>query len=169
MDTAETKEKTINHGAWVWIAAAAVIFCYGGIGLFGGAIPGVEQLLAWLSSVSGWQIYLAAFVAIMIEGLYFIGSFFPGTTLIIIITILSQLQGFGAFALTIFAIFLGWCVAGAINITMARLYRSQLREVESEDEFVVADQLLTTWFPAFRATYEVAQVVDGGSPLKVFF
>ena len=28
--------------------------------------------------------------------------------------------------------------------------------------------MFTTWYPAFRANHEVAQIVEGGNPLKVF-
>ena len=33
----------------------------------------------------------------------------------------------------------------------------------------VRDRILTTWYPAFRANYEVAQVVSGIPPLRVFW
>lgn len=164
-----TQPTVKHHGAYVWLFAAFIIFAYGLLGLFGFKVPGVEQLLVWLENVSGWHIYVAAFSAILIEGLYFVGSFFPGTTLIILLALLSQLQGGVHFLLTILAIYLGWCLAGALNVTVAYLYRNRVQHEDFDTQFVVKDNLFITWFPAFRSTYEVSQIADGGSYWKVLY
>jgi len=44
----------------------------------------------------------------------------------------------------------------------------KIAHLKDEGEYQVKDRFLTTWFPAFRANYEVAQVTEGGRPLKVF-
>ena len=68
-------------------------------------MPGVEELVSWLSRVEGWHITLAAFVTVFIEGLYFVGSFFPGATMVVLLALFSQFAGWGLFALTILLIF----------------------------------------------------------------
>ncbi len=157
------------NSAIVWIVAGAALVAYGIIGLFNVAIPGVEELVVAISSVDGTYILLAAFLAVFIEGLYVIGSFFPGSTLVVLLAILSQLAGPWMFAATIVTIFIGWCLAGAVNILLARSYRSRIALLSGESEYKIQDRFWTTWFPTFRANYEVAQVIDGGDPLKVFY
>jgi hypothetical protein len=156
------------YSAWVWIFAALSIFIYSVLGLLGFKLPGVEQLVNWLSIASGWQIYVAAFVSIFIEGLYFIGSFFPGSTLVIIVAILAQFISPLSFLLIIGVIFIGWCLAGVANIFFAKLYRQAVIRNLANEEPEVKDRVWTTWFPAFRANYEVAQITEGGDAWKVF-
>lgn len=156
------------YSALVWVFAALSIFTYSVLGLLGFKLPGVEQLIDWLSAASGWQLYVAAFVAIFIEGLYFVGSFFPGSTLVIILAILAQFIGPLSFLLAIIVIFIGWCLAGLANIFFATLYRKTLIQNLVREDFEVKDRVWTTWFPAFRANYEVAQITEGGNPWKVF-
>jgi hypothetical protein len=156
------------YSAIVWIFAGLSLVAYGITGFVNASIPGVEELVAFLYSVEGKYIYLAAFVSIFIEGIYFIGNFFPGSTLIVILALFSQLAGAAVFIGTILAIFAGWCLAGIVNILFANIYRSKIARLQEDDEYKIKDRLWTTWFPAFRANYEVAQIVDGGNPLKVF-
>ena len=108
------------YGGIVWIVAAAALLLYGFLVLLETAVPGVEETVDFLSSINGRYIYVAAFLAIFIEGLYVIGSFFPGVTLVTILAILSQQLGFVAFLFTIGVIYIGWCLAGGVNILAAR-------------------------------------------------
>lgn len=163
-----TQNKAQFYSALVWILAGVSLVIYSVLGLSNTAIPGVEQLVGSLSSVEGSYIFVAAFLAVFIEGLYFIGSFFPGTTLIIIITILSQVSGPAVFVGTIATIFVGWCLASVVNIFLAKTYQHKIAHLQEDTAYVVEDRLLTTWFPAFRANYEVAQIAEGGNALKVF-
>ena len=139
------------------------------MGFLNAKIPGVEELVKFLSSANENHVYLAGFLSVFIEGLYFVGSFFPGTTLIIVISILSQVTGYAVFAGTMFVIFLGWCLAGLVNIIVAKTYHLKVAKRSEKLDYQVKDQLWTTWFPAFRANYEVAQITDGGNWVKVFF
>jgi hypothetical protein len=154
--------------AIIWILAGLSLVAYGIIGFVNASILGVEELVAFLSSVEGKYIYLAAFVTIFIEGLYFIGSFFPGSTLVVILALLSQLAGIAVFIGTILTIFAGWIFAGIINILFAKVYRSKIARLQEDDKYQIKDRLWTTWFPAFRANYEVEQITDGGNSFKVF-
>lgn len=162
------QQKTELYSALVWILAGLSLVAYGVIGFLNSSIPRVEELVYFLSTAEGKYIYLAAFVSIFIEGLYFIGSFFPGSTLVVILAILSQVAGLPVFIGTILAIFAGWCLAGVVNIWFAKAYRSKIARLQEDKEYKIKDRLWTTWFPAFRANYEVAQITDGGDPLKVF-
>lgn len=164
----EKKNKGDLYSGIVWIVSACSLITYGLLGLFSGRIPGVEQVVFFVSNASGTYIYIAAFLSIFIEGLYFLGSFFPGTTLITIIALLSQVHGTMTLITTVSTIFLGWCVAGALNIFFAKTYRTQVLKQVHTDTYHIHDRLWTTWFPAFRANYEVAQVAAGGNPMKVF-
>lgn len=163
------RQKSEFYSALVWIFGGLSLVAYGAIGFFNASIPGVEEFVSFLSTVEGEYIYLAAFISIFIEGLYFVGNFFPGSTLVLILAILSQLGGGTVFIGTVLAIFAGWCLAGAVNIWFAKTYRSKVVRLQEDEEYKVKDRLWTTWFPAFRANYEVAQVTDGGKPLQVLF
>lgn len=156
------------YSALVWVLAGLSLVTYGGISFVNASVPGVEELVSFLSRVEGTYIYVAAFVSIFIEGLYFVGSFFPGSTLVVIMAILSQVVGVSVFLGTIAAIFFGWCLAGGVNIWFAKTYRSRVARLQEDEEYKIVDRLWTTWFPAFRANYEVAQVTAGGNPFKVF-
>jgi hypothetical protein len=154
-------------GASVWIVSSIAIFFYIGLAWFGYTVPGVEELVVFLSSIEGQYIYGAAFIAMFIEGLYFFGSFFPGSTLVVVIAILAQAGGFFSFILAITAVFLGWVLAGVVNIVCARTL-SVRDAVGNGVVLPVRDRLWTTWFPAFRANYEVAQITEGNPVWAVF-
>ncbi len=160
--------ETSRYGALVWIVSGIALSLYGLLGFLQLGIPGVEELVSFLEKADGWYIYLAAFLAIFLEGLYFFGNFFPGSTIILILTILSQAGGPLVFIGTIATIFCGWCTAGAVNIIMARVYKIKILKPAEQANSAVRDNLLTTWFPAVRANYEVAQITEGGNPWHVF-
>ena len=101
-------DKSLWYSGLVWLVAAVTLGLYAVAGTFSMSVPGVEQLVAWVSQVNGWWVLLAAFISIFIEGLYFFGSFLPGSTLVIIIAVLAQVQSWLFFALTILSIFLGY-------------------------------------------------------------
>ncbi|MFA7193605.1 MAG: hypothetical protein WC087_01675 [Candidatus Paceibacterota bacterium] len=164
----EKEVRKFNYSAIVWFLSALSLYIYCTMGFLNAKIPGVEELVKFLSAADANHIYLAGFLSVFIEGLYFIGSFFPGTTLIIVVSILSQITGYAVFAGTMFTIFIGWCLAGLVNIIVAKTYHLKVAKLEENKEFEVKDRLWTTWFPAFRANYEVAQITDGGNVLKVF-
>lgn len=155
------------YSAAVWILAGLSLTAYCILGLLNTAVPGVEELVVRLSAVEGKYVYAAAFASIFIEGLYLVGSFFPGSSLVVILAILSQLSGTFTFVATISAIFLGWCLAGAVNIFLATLYHAKIARMEGDAQYVVRDRVWSTWFPAFRANYEVAQIADGGNFFEV--
>ena len=155
-----------KRSGYVWIFSAAVLATYALLGLTGLAIPGVEDLVGWLAKAEGWEFYVAGFVAILLEGLYIIGNLFPGTTMVLLLAVLSGVGGWLQFAITILAIFLGWSIAGLINIYVA--HRSLNRDLHTHtSEIIVKDQLLLTWLPAFRANHEVAQIAAGAPLIKV--
>jgi hypothetical protein len=164
----DAPKKSFNYTALVWIVSALSLYTYCAMGFLNARIPGVEELVGFLSTADEKHVYLAGFLSVFIEGLYFVGSFFPGTTLIIVISILSQITGYAVFAGTILMIFIGWCLAGLVNIVIAKMYHLKIAKREEDVAFEVKDRLWTTWFPAFRANYEVAQISDGGNPIRVF-
>lgn len=164
-----TDRKNALYAGITWLISALVIFSYGMYGYFGGSIPGVEELMLFLERAEGVYLYMAAFMAIFIEGLYVVGSVFPGTTTIVLLAVLSQIGGTAMFLTTIVTILAGWTLAGLVNVTIASLYRSKIAALPSSTQYHVHDHLLTTWFPLFRANYEVQQVVEGARPIAVFF
>jgi membrane protein DedA with SNARE-associated domain len=159
------KDQTQLYSGLVWIFAAIGLTAYGLLGLSGSAVPGIEQIVDFINSIDTRYIYFAAFLAMFIEGLYFIGSFFPGSGLIIVIAVLSQTKSWLTFAFTILSIFLGWCAAGIINIMLAKKFTTYTHSEPVE----VKDRPWVTWFPAFRANYEVSQIVAGADVQKVFW
>ncbi len=161
-------DKTNLSAALVWIVSGAFLVIYSGLGLLGIAVPGVVELVQLMQHAAGWQLYAAAFISILLEGLYIVGNFVPGSTFMIILAILAQAGGPTVFIGTITAIFVGWCMAGAINIYLtAKIITTADAPVYAA--LAAKDRMLTTWYPAFRANYEVAQVVSGVPPTKVFW
>jgi hypothetical protein len=141
---------------------------YGALSLLSAKIPGVEQLIDFISHTDSSLIFFTAFLSIFIEGLYIVGAFFPGATLIVVVTLLSQTVSQTVFFLTILSIFIGWCLSGVVNIFIGGLYRKSMVSEAYADEFMLKDRVWTTWFPSFRASYEVSQIVEGGEPWPVF-
>ena len=160
--------KTELHSALVWLFSAFALFAYGVLGLLNAKILGVEQLVEFISHADSSLIYFTAFLSVFIEGLYIVGAFFPGSTLIVVVALLSQMVSQTVFFLTILTIFIGWCLAGVVNIFIGRLYRKAVIERINRKEFLLRDRVWTTWFPSFRASYEVSQIVEGGKPWLVF-
>lgn len=156
------------YSSLVWLLSALFLLIYCLIGLFKIKVPGVEDLVLFISNANGVYFFIASFLAIFIEGLYVVGTFFPGSTLVAIVLILSQGNGLFTFLVTTVIIFIGWSVAGIINICGAHFYRKKFINLLHDEQFDVKDKSWTTWFPAFRSNYEVAQVVDGGKPWQVF-
>lgn len=155
-----------RRSGYVWLVSAATLGLYASSGLLGWRVPGVEELLALLDRASGWEFMVVGFLAILVEGLYVVGNFFPGSTTVLLLAVLSSVGSWWQFAGTIAAIFAGWCVAGCINIAFA--YRTFRHNHEgSEHVFRVRDNLWLSWFPSFRANYEVSQIAAGGDVWQV--
>ncbi len=164
----KTREKGELYGGIVWLISAFALLAYGFMALYNQSIPGIEELVGYFASAEGWHVLVAAFLTIVIEGLYIIGNFFPGSSLAALLAVLSQAGGTGMFLATICTIFVGWCVAGAVNIYGASLYRTRVLRTTHDLEMEVRGRPWATWFPPFRANYEVAQVAEGGEPFRVF-
>jgi len=156
-------DKSLFRSSLVWLIAGVGVCIYATIGILIENIPGVEALILWLETLVGVWVVLAVFVAIIIEGLYFVGSFFPGSSVVVLLAILSQTDSLALFVSTILAIFLGWVISGAVNIYFAKKYA-----VEVDHPVLARDYPLATWLPSFRANQEVAQTVAGIAPLRVF-
>lgn len=161
------KSDNSSRAGLVWIISGTFLLIYSGIGLLNIAIPGVEDLVLFMNGASGWYLYLAAFLSIFLEGLYVVGNFLPGSTMVLLLAVISQAGGTVSFIYTILAIFVGWTLAGIINITLA--HRLTKHSPLDATALAVKDHLFTTWYPAFRANYEVSQVVSGIPAWKVFF
>ena len=162
------KDKSQLYAGIIWIVSAIALAIYGILLFLNSEVPGMGELVDFISSIDKKYIYLAAFISILIEGLYFIGSFFPGASLVMIIAVISGINGYFVFFATLLLIFIGWSLAGIINVYLAKVYRQRLMGVKHSEDYLINDRIWTTWFPAFRSSYEVAQVVEGGHPLKVY-
>jgi len=162
------EDKSTLYAGIIWIISATALAIYGILLFLNSEIPGMGELVNFLSTINRKYIYLAASLSIFIEGLYFIGSFFPGASLVLIIAIISGTSGYVVFCATLSLIFTGWSVAGIVNIYLAKIYRNKIIKLQHSEDYHVKDRVWTTWFPAFRSSYEVAQVIEGGHPIKVF-
>lgn len=162
------QDRSQLYAGIIWIVSAIALAIYGLLLFLNSEIPGIKELVHFISNIDKHYIYLAAFISIFIEGLYFIGSFFPGASLVMILAIISERSGYDVFFITLLLIFIGWCLAGITNIYLAKIYRKRIIKLPHSEEYYVKDKIWTTWFPAFRSSYEVAQVIEGGHPLKVY-
>jgi hypothetical protein len=154
-----------RRSGFVWLFSGLGLGCYALLGLIGVRVPGIEELVALVSQAEDWEFMAAGALAIFIEGLYFVGNFFPGTSIVMLLAILSSLGDWWQFMLTITAILFGWCAAGLVNITLA--YRAFKQRHAPEHVFIVHDNVWLTWLPAFRANYEVSQIAAGGNVWQV--
>ncbi len=162
------KDKKQLYSGIIWIVSAIALAIYATFLSINVNIPGIKELIDILKSIDDKYIYVTAFIAMFIEGLYFIGSFFPGSSLVVLIAIISGVTGYSLFLKTLFLIFVGWSLAGMVNIYLAKIYREKIIKLKQIEDYIVKDSIWTTWFPAFRSSYEVAQVVEGANILKVF-
>jgi hypothetical protein len=151
----------------VWLISGAALLTYGVLGLTQTNIPGVENLVAFINSATGNYLYLAAFLAIFFEGMYVVGSVIPGTTFVLIATILAQTGGVFKFLSIIFTIYLGWLLAGVFNVVFAKFLASHLTLAQPAD--APKEKPEVTWFPAFRANTEVSQITEGYQPTTVLW
>jgi hypothetical protein len=162
-----TQNKTKLYAGLVWILSGTALLIYGILGLTQTDMLGAEQLITFVNSADGIYLYLAAFISILLEGLYFIGSFFPGSSIVLLLAILAQTGGSLQFLLVIMTVFLGWTLAGVLNIFGAT-YFSHLFKIKTTTTDVIKQDAEITWFPAFRSNSEVAQITEGHSMRKVF-
>ncbi len=162
------ENKNQLYAGIIWIISAVALAIYGILLFLNSEIPGMGELVNFLSTFDKKYIYLAAFLSVFVEGLYFIGSFFPGASLVMIIAIISRTSGYVVFLTTLFLIFIGWSLSGIVNIYLAKIYRNKIIKLQHSEDYHVKDHVWTTWFPAFRSSYEVAQVIEGGHPIKVY-
>lgn len=158
------KNTALFYSGLVWLVAGVGVTVYASIGVLLQDIPGIEQLVTWLESLRGWWVLGATFISIVLEGLYFFGSFFPGTSIVVVLAVLSQVGSPWFFLLTLLTIYIGWIISGGINIWVAQRYG-----MTADESVSVHDRGWITWFPAFRANHEVAQVVAGAMPWRVFW
>lgn len=154
------------YSGLVWLFSGCMLLAYGVLGLSNTNVPGVEELVSLIHSAQGGWLYAAAFLSIFIEGLYVIGSFFPGSTLVILIAIAAQVGGIPQFAGVILAMYIGWLLAGVVNVFGAKYFK-QVVHIDPRSRTALVDNVGITWFPAFRANTEVGQVAEGHSPLEV--
>ena len=162
-------DKRELYAGWVWLISAISLIVYGLVILANERLTGLDVVVNFLTELDGVYIYGGAFLSILIEGLYVVGNFFPGATLVVLLAIVSQFGGSGSFLLTIFIICVGWCLAGAVNIALAHFYGTRILQREHDPAYEVKDKPWATFYPAFRANYEVAQIAHGGKPLAVLW
>lgn len=152
--------KTLLYSGFVWIFSGLALTLYALLGLSDTGIPGIEQLVSLIQSTQGIYVFLAVFAAIFIEGLYVIGSVFPGSSIVLLSAIVAQTGGPTLFATVLITILVGWNLAGLINVITAKLLKRNFLQhippTKSE-----AEHLELTWFPAFRANTEVAEIIEG--------
>lgn len=162
-----TKNKKQFYDALVWIISALSLFLYGYIAHTNQKVPGVEELVGFINSLDPHYIFIGGFLSIFLEGLYVFGSFIPGTSLVALLAIISQGGGYFVFIYTMFFILLGWILAGLVNIFLAKTYHRKILSMGTDENFDIKDNAHLTWFPAFRANYEVSQIIEGGDTKKV--
>ena len=157
------KDSALFRSGLVWLIAGLGVTLYASIGILFEDIPGIELLVTWLQSLVGWWLIVAVLVAIFIEGLYFVGSFFPGTSVVLLLAVLSQTDSLLLFTATMLSIFVGWCIAGIVNVLVARRFTTDTTVDRNTTEYASV-----TWMPSLRANQEVAQVIAGASAGRVW-
>jgi hypothetical protein len=161
------KNLSLLYSGLIWILSGTALIVYATLGLNEVAIPGVEELVAFAEATAGWKIFLAVFMAMFIEGLYVIGSVFPGTSIVLLSAIVTQATGLTAFLGIIVSLFAGWTLAGIANVTIAKSFKKMFAKNANVTSTVTHQEI--TWFPAFRANTEVAEIVEGKSVKTVLY
>jgi len=161
------EEKHDFNASLVWFFASLSLFLYGILVLYEIGIPGIRDIFSFLESIPQEYIYFTAGGALFFEGLYIVGNFFPGTTIVALIAVLSSFFGYQAFFFTLFALWIGWVSAGAVNIFVSAFFYKK-KKIKTPSHSSLKDNIFFTWYPSFRASYEVALVLRGEKPLTVF-
>ncbi|PCI30456.1 hypothetical protein COB52_01535, partial [Candidatus Kaiserbacteria bacterium] len=161
------KDIKTEYSGLVWIISGLIFLLYIVLIMAGQILPGAEKVVAYATSIPPSYLFGVAFLVIFFEGLYIVGTFFPGAGLILLLAALSGANGATFFLMTSFVLFLGWSLAGLVNIVLASLYYKNVLKGGHDDDIEVHGRAWATWLPSFRASYEVAQVVDGCNPVKV--
>lgn len=156
-----------NLAALTWATSGILVMFYAFLGLIGKNIPGISYLVNLLSNLDSNAIYIALVLAMLIEGIYIIGNFFPGSSIIVLLVIGKTTQDISIFLTAIAFVFMAWLLAGLINTMIGLLIKKSFLDV-SPKQNVVSSNKWITWFPAFRANYEVSQVIEGHSWWQVF-
>ncbi|NBD74118.1 hypothetical protein GVX82_03710 [Patescibacteria group bacterium] len=147
----------------VWLVSAVSVALYALGGLLVPELPGLQQLIALIERAEALSVFATiAFVAGFLEGIYVLGNFFPGSTIVVLVAVLAGVGGVPVFLVTILSVFLGWSLAGGVNVLGAR--RVAYTEGTSHP---LPERVWLTWLPSFRASQEVARTVAGASVLDV--
>jgi hypothetical protein len=155
-----------TRSALTWYIAALGLATYGTLVLFETPVPGVADLFALLEGVDAVHIYLTAFVAILFEGVYVVGTFVPGTSIILLSALVSGIGGIDVLMVTTLVLYVGWLCAGLINIFVAKkLTKTPSTHTPHSSSLYMA---VLTCYPSFRAAQEVAEVVRGVRWQSVF-
>jgi len=64
------------YSVFVWVFSSAALMIYVALFNYNQSVPGAEKLISFITSIDGVYVFLAAFILILIEGLYIIGIFF---------------------------------------------------------------------------------------------
>lgn len=155
-----------KRAAFAWLFAAFALSVYASLVVSHTFVPGVADILLWLQHIDTRHIYVTALLAASVEGLYVVGAFFPGTSLIFLSALTAGLGGVHTLVVTSVAMYIGWLCAGVVNVAFAKRF---VKNGATPSVLKISKRLmLVTWYPAFRAAQEVAEVLDGTSPLSVF-
>jgi hypothetical protein len=158
-DTCPSSDTSARNSAITWYIAAFGLATYGTLVLFDTPMPGISDLFTFLQEIDTSQVYIAAFVGMFFEGVYILGAFIPGTSLIMLAALTAGLGGVWVLAITTVAIYLGWFCAGCVNIFLA----THVSRVPPRQDARTASlrTMILTCYPSFRATQEVAEIASG--------
>lgn len=154
----------------VWIVGGFASIAYAVYGVFFEA-PGVVQLANFLASAEGSFMLVAVFIAILIEGIYIFGAFFPGSSIVVLLAIIGLGFDLLFFVAIIFCVYVGWVFSSLVNVILADVFRHRLlphfNKIDDRRPHFASN--FVTWFPVFRANSEVARVISGSGWKTVFF
>lgn len=152
-----------KKSAIVWAISSFVFLLYGLCFLFEADFLAVDKVVKFIQEIDTSYIFAAAFITIFIESIYVIGTFFPGSSLVLMFAIIAAINNMSNFSLVIFAIFAGWTLSTLVNILIGKLGSTAgIVHNKAKENYWIS------WFPAFRATEEVAQISCGVKPIRVF-
>jgi hypothetical protein len=165
MDSQNTKLEI--QSAWVWIFSSLIMLIYGSLGLMVFDLPGAEELTGYIQSIPTLYLIIAAFIIICIEGIYGVGSIFPGSSFAILLAAVAGLESIEQLIIILISIFLGWSLASVINIYSVKYLRKSPNSHINETSTSTKTHAWYTWFPPFCASHEVAETVRGMNPTSI--
>jgi len=160
------KKSFINHIPW--LPVSALIFYLGALFLWQvGIFPSPVEVVVWLESLYRQYGLVGLAIGAFLEGIVYLGLYFPGGFIIFLSSILSDGSFISLFSIA-FIVAIALTITSLINYVLGKHIISNRRKHEFEKEKVVTKGLfLSALYPNSLAFYFFHAGIERQNPLKI--